>query len=148
MSTGTEAAAEIKAYLGGKDPKLAAVVRALRTLVRGAVPGVAESVNPWGVPTFETDGPLSFWMVATHHVTFGFVRGTSLPDPKGLLEGTGKNLRHVKLRTPEDVKRPALRQLVLAAARLHRKDPGGTPMKIGGSTRPRRSAGPPTRKPR
>jgi hypothetical protein len=141
MSTGREAAAEIKAYLGRKDPKLVAVAKGLRALVRDAVPGVTESVNPWGIPTFETDGPLFFWSVATHHVTFGFLRGTSLPDSKSLLEGTGKNLRHVKLRRPEDLKRPGLKQLIVAAARLHRTDRAGTPKKMGGSSRPRSAKG-------
>jgi hypothetical protein len=37
-------------------------------------------------------------MVGKNHVTFGFHYGTSLDDPERLLEGTGKNLRHVKLR--------------------------------------------------
>jgi len=56
-------------------------------------------------------------------VTFGFLRGTSLPDPAGLLEGTGKNLRHVKLRTAEDLQEPAVRKLIEAAARLNKKEP-------------------------
>lgn len=148
MSTGREAATEIKAYLGNKNPRLIPVVRGLRTLVREAIPGVTESVNPWRVPTFERDGPLFFWMVATNHVTFGFLRGTSLPDPRGLLEGTGKDLRHVKLRRPIDLNQPGLRQLVLAAARLHRKDPTGTLKKMGGSSRSSRSSTGSPRKPR
>ena len=56
-------------------------------------------------------------------MTFGFLRGTSLPDPAGLLQRIGKNLRHVKLRTTEDVKEPALRKLIEAAGRLNKKEP-------------------------
>ena len=33
----------------------------------------------------------------TAHVNVGFFRGAALPDPHGLLEGTGKSMRHVKL---------------------------------------------------
>jgi hypothetical protein len=51
------------------------------------------------------------------------LRGTSLPDPAKLLEGTGKNLRHVKLRTKEDLRKPALKRLIQAAARLNKKEP-------------------------
>jgi hypothetical protein len=51
------------------------------------------------------------------------LRGTSLPDPEKVLEGTGKNLLHVKLRTAEDLKRPALKKLIVAAARLNKKEP-------------------------
>jgi hypothetical protein len=91
--------------------------------VNKTVKGAKESVNSWKIPTFECNGPMCFFMVGKHHVTFGFLRGTSLPDPAGLLEGTGKNLRHVKLRTAEDVRTPALRKLIEAAARLNKKEP-------------------------
>ena len=87
------------------------------------VPGTTESVNPWKIPTFESNGPVCFFTVGKNHVTFGFLRGTSLPDPGKLLEGTGKNLRHVKLRTLEDLREPALKKLILAAARLNKKEP-------------------------
>ncbi len=99
------------------------VVAGLRALVKAAAPDVTEATNPWGVPTFEFSGPMCYFMVNKNHVTFGFYRGTSLDDPKGLLEGTGKNLRHVKVRKVEDLRREGLRELVEAAASLNRKDP-------------------------
>jgi hypothetical protein len=46
-----------------------------------------------------------------------------LPDPAGLLEGTGKSLRHVKVRTMEDLRRPELKNLILAAVRMNKKEP-------------------------
>jgi len=50
------------------------------------------------------------------HVVFGFYYATELPDPEGLLEGTGRLMRHAKIRTAADLERPALRDLVLAAS--------------------------------
>jgi hypothetical protein len=47
----------------------------------------------------------------------GFFQGASLPDPAGLLEGTGKAMRHVKLRPGRDVDAAALEALVDAAHR-------------------------------
>ncbi len=105
-------------YVRDLNPKLRKVVRALRSLVKGAVPGTKETVNAWGIPTFERKDPFCFYMVGKNHVTFGFHFGASLSDPEGLLEGTGKNIRHVKLRTMADLEQKGLRQLVLAAARL------------------------------
>ncbi|MFD4243161.1 DUF1801 domain-containing protein [Streptomyces sp. NPDC058525] len=58
----------------------------------------------------------------TQHVVFGFYYGTGLPDPDGLLEGTGANMRHVKIRTLDDLANPALRNLV-GAATTHRVPP-------------------------
>jgi hypothetical protein len=66
---------------------------------------------------------MCFFTVGKNHLTFGFLRGTSLPDPAKLLEGTGKNLRHVKLRTPADLQRPELKKLIQAAARLNKNQP-------------------------
>jgi hypothetical protein len=121
--TGPRASAQINAYLSGKDPQLRAVANALRALVRKAIPSVTESVNPWGIPTFDANGPVCLFTVGKNHVTFGFARGTSLDNSSGLLEGTGKNLRHVKLYAPADLAHPALRGLVIAAAKLNRREP-------------------------
>jgi hypothetical protein len=120
---GKQALAWIDAYLDRKPPDLAAVAAGLQQLVRTVVKGTRVSVNPWKLPTFESNGPMCFFSIGKNHVTFGFLRGTSLADPEGLLEGTGKNLRHVKLREAKELKRPALKKLILAAARLNKKEP-------------------------
>ena len=46
------------------------------------------------------------------HVNLFLLRGTEMTDPDGLLEGTGKKLRHVKIREAADVKRASLRKLL------------------------------------
>jgi hypothetical protein len=51
----------------------------------------------------------------TAHVNVGFYRGAELADPAQLLEGTGKYMRHVKLRPAGDVDADALIELVEAA---------------------------------
>ena len=51
----------------------------------------------------------------TAHVNVGFFRGAELPDPDGLLEGTGKLMRHVKLGPGRAVDAAALQKLVDAA---------------------------------
>jgi hypothetical protein len=108
-------------YVKDDNPALQKVVRGVRNLVKTAVPGTKTTVNSWGIPAFEAKDPFCFYMVGKYHVTFGFHYGTSLDDPEKLLEGTGKNLRHVKLRTVEDLEKKGLKELVLAAARLEGK---------------------------
>jgi hypothetical protein len=49
------------------------------------------------------------------HVNVGFFRGAEIADPKGLLEGTGKVMRHVKLRPGDDFDATALTELVETA---------------------------------
>jgi hypothetical protein len=117
--TGGEAKAKSK-YVSDENPDLGRVVRGLKELVKQCVPGTRETVNAWGVPTFEEKNPFCFYMVGKSHVTFGFHFGTSLNDPEGLLEGTGKNIRHVKLRTVEDLGNRGLREMIVAAARMEK----------------------------
>jgi hypothetical protein len=130
MLEGKSAKEWIDLYVDTKPAELRDVAEKLRKLVKKTVKGTKESVNSWKIPTLESNGPMCFFTVGKYHVTFGFLRGTSLPDPAGLLEGTGKNLRHVKLRTAEDVSKPALKELVEAAARLNKKEPMEKAMKM------------------
>jgi hypothetical protein len=58
------------------------------------------------------DAPFGYVNVFTSHVNVGFFRGASLPDPSRLLEGTGKFMRHVKLRPGTAVNAAALRRLI------------------------------------
>jgi hypothetical protein len=49
------------------------------------------------------------------HVNVGFFRGAEIADPQGLLEGTGKFMRHVKLRPGRDFNAAALAKLIETA---------------------------------
>src|SRR5580765_2018998 len=51
------------------------------------------------------------------HVNVGFFRGAEIADPEGLLEGTGKFMRHVKLRPDRDFDATALTKLIDTAYR-------------------------------
>jgi hypothetical protein len=119
---GREARVWIDKYVM-KAGKLSGVAKLVRALVKKSVAGCVEYVNPWKIPTFDLNGPLCFYMVAKEHVIFGFMRGAMLGDPGKLLEGTGKYLRHVKLRSASDVRRSELRALLKQAAALNRKEP-------------------------
>ena len=61
------------------------------------------------------DAPFGYVNVFTSHVNVGFFRGAGLPDPARLLRGSGKLMRHVKLRLGTDVDAVALRGLIEAA---------------------------------
>ena len=105
-------------YVKDENPALRAVIAGLKKVVKELVPETKETVNARGVPTFVAQNPFAFYMVGKKHVTFGFPFATSLPDPEGLLEGTGKNMRHVKLRSSEDLDKKGLRELIVAASQF------------------------------
>src|SRR5215472_12219540 len=56
-------------------------------------------------------------VVYRDHVNLLFPRGVDLSDPKGLLEGSGRAMRHMKLRTPDDLHGPGVRPLLVQARR-------------------------------
>src|ERR1700723_990825 len=61
------------------------------------------------------DAPFGYVNVFTSHVNVGFFHGASLPDPNCLLQGTGKSMRHVKLRPGTATNAAALSILIDAA---------------------------------
>ena len=58
------------------------------------------------------DAAFGYVNAFTAHVNVGFFRGAEIADPKGLLEGSGRFMRHVKLRPGEEVDSTALRRLI------------------------------------
>lgn len=112
-----KAYASFDLYLADQPPKNRTVIRALRRFVGRAAPKLTESVK-WGNGCWvKGKAPVSYVYSAPDHVQFGFFRGASLDDPRGLLQGKGEYVRHVKLRTPKDLDEAAFRALLRQAAR-------------------------------
>ena len=61
------------------------------------------------------DVPFGYVNVFKYHVNVGFFQGAALDDPAGLLEGTGKRMRHVKLKPGREPDLAALGDLIGAA---------------------------------
>lgn len=108
-------------FLASYSPEVRALALKVRALVLGVMPGLVEQVDVPGKllgygwsPTYRDT--ICVIMPLKAGVNLGFARGAELPDPEGLLTGTGKRARHVRLSTPADVDRPALRALLEAAA--------------------------------
>jgi hypothetical protein len=101
------------------------VARRARALVRAVLPGALEQVDPPSkIVAYGDDRTYASLICAIapfqEHVNLMFADGARLPDPAGLLQGTGKRARHVKLRSAADVDRPAVRALLEAARSLRR----------------------------
>ncbi|MBA3874007.1 MAG: DUF1801 domain-containing protein [Chloroflexota bacterium] len=97
-----------------------------RELVKAIVPDVREQVYEayktigYGSGT-KVDAMFCYIAPLKDRINLGFYRGVVLKDADGLLEGTGKLLRHVKVRSMAEVEKPALRQLIVeAVAELER----------------------------
>jgi hypothetical protein len=105
-------------YLADRPPAHRAILRALRAFVRRAEPGLVEAVK-WGNGCWLADGaPIAYVYADADHVQFGFLKGASLRDPRGLLRGSARFVRHVKVRRVADIDRKAFGALLRQAVRL------------------------------
>jgi hypothetical protein len=96
-------------YLKEQNSKNQAIIRALRRFVKRVEPGLSEAGS--GV-----NGPAAYVYCATGYVQFGFFNGSSLKDPKGLLEGKGKYVQHTKVHDPSEIDEGAFAALLRQAA--------------------------------
>jgi len=104
-------------YLADQSPVNQKVIRALRRFVKRVAPKLEESVK-WGNGCWlKGKAPVSYVYSAPDHVQFGFFHGAALDDPRGLLEGSGEYVRHVKVRATRDIDEAAFGALLRQAAR-------------------------------
>ena len=104
-------------YLEGQSPGNQAIIRALRRFVKRAQPGLSEAVK-WGNGCWiNRKGPVAYVYSAPEYVQFGFFHGSALKDPKALLEGAGKFVRHVKVHSPSGIDEPAFAALLRQAVK-------------------------------
>lgn len=104
-------------YLADQPPKNQKIIRALRKFVKRVAPKLEESVK-WGNGCWlKGKAPISYVYSAPDYVQFGFVHGSALEDPRGLLEGNGQYVRHVKVRTVKDIDEKAFGAFLRQAAR-------------------------------
>jgi hypothetical protein len=103
-------------YLENQNPKNQAIIRALRQFVKRIAPGLSEAVK-WGNGCWAgRNGPVAYVYSDTGYVQFGFFSGSSLKDPKGLLQGKGKYVRHIKVRDRSAIDERAFSALLRQAA--------------------------------
>ena len=105
----------IERWLDSRPAELAPIARTWFTAIRDAGPDVRELMHD-GCPTAcVRDAAFAYVNAFSAHVDVGFFHGASLADPAGLLEGTGRFMRHVKLRPGRAVDAEALHALIAAA---------------------------------
>lgn len=106
---------EVEAWFFGATDPLRLMVRPWFERLKGCGDDVLE-LHADGCPVACVgDAPFGYVNAFKAHAAVGFFQGAALPDPAGLLEGSGKHMRHVKLRPGVAVDEPALTALIEAA---------------------------------
>jgi hypothetical protein len=105
------------------DPAVRSLALELRAIVVDELAPVHEYIFPMRArlallysttPRVIADGICQIG-VFTRHVTLMFVAGVDLPDPSGVLRGSGRTMRHMPIKTASDLARPEVRALLRAA---------------------------------
>lgn len=120
---------DVDDYINSQEDWAKGIIAELRMLIKESSPEIEEAVK-WAQPVFSLNGPMIFVKAHKKHVNFGFWRGVQLSDPKGLLEGTGEKMRHVKVTQLSDIDHDAYGELVKQAAMLNLEH-GSAAMKKG-----------------
>ena len=98
--------ADVDKLLGKHSPELQAIERALRATIRREFPDAVEQVDfgnkliAFG-RSMKMRGLLFAIIAHTTWVNLQLADGAELPDPDGVIEGTGKRIRHIKVRSVE-----------------------------------------------
>ncbi len=98
-----------------------AALRKLRNLVPGASALVYDNYNALAVglsPTERASDAVVSLALYPRWVSLFFMRGAELDDPRGLLQGGGKIVRHVVLKEARDLDEPEIRELIARAVAL------------------------------
>jgi hypothetical protein len=124
----------LRKFLKPYDPKIRDLALQLRQLVLEEMAPCYENIYDaysavaigYGTSERLSDG---IFHIAVYEkgVNLGFNEGATLADPKGILEGKGNRIRHIKIRTPEDLARPEIRSYIRRA----RKDALDDARKLG-----------------
>tara|TARA_B100000686_G_scaffold272582_1_gene289777 strand:+ start:451 stop:837 length:387 start_codon:yes stop_codon:yes gene_type:complete len=108
-------------WFAALEEPLASLAAELRTLIQKAAPTASECIK-WGVPVYEQSGPICSLRTAKNYIALQFhLSGTQLDDPDGLLEGSGKNMRHVKIHVSKEVKKRQFTDWVKQAAKANQQ---------------------------
>jgi len=102
----------IDAWMKEQAPELGAIAREWFEVMRQCGDEVRELMHDGCPVACMGDVPFGYVNVFTSHVNVGFFQGAALPDPARLLQGSGKRMRHVKLRPGTAIDSAALSRLI------------------------------------
>jgi hypothetical protein len=105
----------VEAWLAAQTGDLGTLARAWFERLRACGDEVRELMHDGQATACVGDAAFAYVAVYTAHVNVGFFRGAQLADPAGILEGSGKQMRHVKLKPGRDFDGPFLAKLVARA---------------------------------
>jgi len=106
---------QVTEYINSAPPEQQQIMQQIRTLLHQSVADVHEDFK-WSRPVFKKEKDFAYLKTAKGYVTLGFFNFQKLKDESNLLEGTGKDMRHIKLKKPADINETLLQEWFVTAA--------------------------------
>lgn len=107
---------DVTTYIEDAPKEQRDIMRLIRSLLHESVADVVEEFK-WSRPVFSKGKGFAYFQANKGHVSIGFTRHfEKLNDPNGLLEGTGKTMRHVKIKSVSDIDADRLKDWFVMAS--------------------------------
>ncbi len=122
----------VEQFLADYHPNVQELANLLRAVMQQALPEAHEAAYPgWrliGYRVPKTSGSkkdvyIGYIAPLETHVSLGFEWGILMDDPHNILEGQGKQVRYITIRTPQDIDPARLMSLIQEAARVAQFSP-------------------------
>jgi hypothetical protein len=114
--------AELDKIIAKQPPDMAKLTKAVLAKMRARLPGATELVYDKKrslvigfCPDDRASHVINSIATYTKWINLYFFEGDNLPDPEGLLQGTGVAVRHIRITDAKDLDRPAIKALMAAA---------------------------------
>ena len=118
MAATTSPTAQLRAFLAKFSPEIAARAQAILKKMRARYPSALELVydnyNALAIgfgPTERASEVIFSIAIYPNWINLFFLQGKTLPDPKKILQGSGNQVRHIRLTSPEMLDEPACRDI-------------------------------------
>ena len=109
----------VNGWMADLSPRLREIAHELRALIVATDPQLSEVIK-WGNPCYDKKGRVCYLAAFSNdYVNLGFWNGAALTDPQGLIEGTGAKMRHVKVRSMQEIRHHQFMSWVREAVALN-----------------------------
>ncbi|WP_042142001.1 DUF1801 domain-containing protein [Paucisalibacillus sp. EB02] len=113
---------EVDQYIANLPEEIQAITSSLREIILNTSSELIEEYK-WSMPNYSYNGLVCYLQASKKHVNLGFQKGNELEDKdqENLLQGSGKTMRHIRMKKMEDINPEYFISLIHEAMELNRK---------------------------
>ncbi len=102
---------QVTKYISEAPEEQGKIMEKIRTIIHREVPSATENFK-WSRPVFSTDTDFAYFKSSKAYLTFGVFKYDKIKEEAHLLEGTGKDMRHVKIKKLDDLRPEVIKKWI------------------------------------